>query len=71
MEDTLTMAPCPVCQHVGQHCAAAPQGWEERAAYFGLDLVLGVELEGLGPDGAANVVDQDVDAAKAGSGRHP
>ncbi|MCY1297774.1 hypothetical protein D9M70_472260 [compost metagenome] len=52
---------------------AAPEGGEQRAAHFGLDLVLLVVLEGLGPDGPAHVVDQDVQAAEAlhGGGGHP
>jgi hypothetical protein len=53
-------------QHGRQHGAAAPQGGEQRAADLRFDLGFLVVLEGLGPDGAADVVDQHIDAAKAG-----
>ncbi len=43
---------------------AAPQGREQRATHLGLDLVLQVMLEGLGPDGSADVVDEDVETAE-------
>ena len=54
--------------HRRQHGAAAPQGGEQRAAHFGLDLGFFVELEGLGPDGAADVVDQHVDTLELAQG---
>ncbi len=44
---------------------AAPERGEQRAAHFGLDLVLLVMLERLGPDGAADVVNQDVEPPEA------
>ncbi|MNE33675.1 hypothetical protein D3C80_1273600 [compost metagenome] len=50
-------------EHVRQRGVAAPQGGEQRAAHLGLDLLDFVVFEGLGPDGAAHVVDQDVQAA--------
>jgi hypothetical protein len=48
---------------------AAPQGGEQRAAHFGLDLLHFVVLEEACPDGAANVVDQDVEAAEGSTAR--
>ena len=59
-------------QHERQRRVAAPQRGEQRAAHLGLDLVLAVVLKRLGPDGAADVVDQHVQAAKAqhGLGHH-
>src|SRR5690606_18810158 len=47
-------------QHVRQRGVAAPQRGKQRAAHFSLDFVLLVMLERLGPDGAADVVDQDI-----------
>ena len=52
-------------EHVRQRRVTAPQGGEQRAAHFGLDLVFLVMLKRLGPDGAAHVVDEDVQPAKA------
>ena len=47
-----------------QHGVAAPQGRHQRAADLGLDL-RGLEGgEGPHPDRAADIVDQDVDAAE-------
>ncbi|MCY1422956.1 hypothetical protein D9M71_386560 [compost metagenome] len=48
---------------------AAPQGWEQRTTHFGFDLVRLIVLERLGPDGAADVIDEDIDATEALDGR--
>ncbi len=62
----------PTRQQVRQGRPAAPQGGEERAAHLGLDLLGGVVLVGLGPDGATHVIDQAVQAPVAldGTGHH-
>src|SRR5690606_32291423 len=41
-----------------------PQRGKQRAAHFGFDLVFQVMLERLGPDSAADVVDQNVDTSE-------
>ncbi|MNP01654.1 hypothetical protein D3C76_934780 [compost metagenome] len=56
--------PRPALQHVRQCGMAAPQGGEQRTAHFRLDLLDFVVLERLGPDGAADVVDEDVETAE-------
>ncbi len=52
--------------HVRQHGAAAPQRGEQRAPDFRLDLLGRIFLVGLGPDGAADVIDQHIDPAVGG-----
>ena len=51
--------------HDRQHGEAAPQRRIQRALELQLHLLLGVEVERLDPDGAADVVDQHVDPAIA------
>ena len=48
---------------------AAPQGGKQRATHFRFDFFDPIVLERFGPDRAADVVDQDVEAAKGGHGR--
>lgn len=64
IDETLTMAPPALLQHVRQRGVAAPQRGEQRATHLGLDLMFLVMLEGLGPDGSTDVVDEDVETAE-------
>ncbi|MNZ71921.1 hypothetical protein D3C78_902880 [compost metagenome] len=52
---------------------ATPQGREQRTTHLGLDLRCLVVLERFGPDGAADVVDQHIEAPEALDGglHHP
>ncbi|HEY0916050.1 MAG TPA: hypothetical protein VGE22_14345 [Solimonas sp.] len=59
------MAPLPCASICGNAAWQHHRGGEQRAAHLGLDLRRFVVLEGLGPDGAADVVDQDVETAEA------
>ena len=62
IDETLTITPFLRLDHEGQHRAAAPQRRKQRAPDLRLDLLLLVLLVGLGPDRAADVVDENVDA---------
>ena len=68
-EDTLTITPRPCSSMIGSTRPAAPHRREQRAPDLGLDLRLGVLRVRLGPDRAADVVDQDVDPAEPVAGR--
>src|SRR3981081_4946500 len=65
-DETLTMTP-PPSSITGSTARQAPERREERAADLCLDLRFLILRERLGPNRAADVINQDVDAAEARS----
>jgi hypothetical protein len=58
------MTPPPPSSIEGK-TAAAPERRKQRAPDLSLDLRLGIFVIGHGPDGAADIVDQEIDPAEA------